>query len=322
MISILKPGLLTTIQDLGRYGYQKDGVVVGGAMDTYSHRVANILVGNDENAPTIEMTLIGATIQFSRDSLIAITGGNLSPTIDNKRLPMWRPILIRKNQILRFGECIDGCRSYLSLAGGIRIPKVLGSASTYAHAKMGGWHGRPLEAGDQIPLGDLQELSKKIMEEVHSEGNPKWSVPPRIATPFIRVIKGREFQAFTRESQDLLFKSEFQITPASDRMGYRLSGPALLLKDKKEMLSEAVDFGTIQVTSDGKPVILLADRQTTGGYPKIAHVISADLPILAQMKPGDRIRFREVALEEAQALLREQERYFSILKRLIELKFR
>lgn len=322
MISILKPGLLTTIQDLGRYGYQKDGVVVGGAMDTYSHRVANILVGNDENAPTIEMTLIGATIQFSRDSLIAITGGNLSPTIDNKRLPMWRPILIRKNQILRFGECIDGCRAYLSLAGGIWIPKVLGSASTYARAKMGGWHGRPLKAGDQIPLGDLQGLSKKIMEEVHLEGSPKWSIPPRNRTPFIRVIKGREFHAFTRESQNLLFNSEFQITPASDRMGYRLSGPALLLKEKKEMLSEAVDFGTIQVTSDGKPVILLADRQTTGGYPKIAHVISADLPILAQMKPGDRIRFKEVALEEAQALLREQERYFSILKRLIELKFR
>lgn len=320
MITILKPGLLTTIQDLGRVGYQKYGVVVGGAMDLYSHRIANLLVGNEEHIPTIEITLMGPVIQFHQDTLIAICGGDLTPMADGKSVPMWRPFLVRKEQVLRFEACVKGCRTYMAIAGGLNIPFVMGSASTYVRGEMGGVHGRALQVHDEISIGTMNWTSLKIFQKLLIGGNVKWSVPSKRIHPIIRIVKGREYKYFSTESRKLLYESVFEISTKADRMGYRLVGPALLREERTEMISEAVDFGTIQVTPEGNPIILLADRQTTGGYPRIAQVISVDLPMLAQMKPGDKIMFKEICLQDAQQLFRENERFFSMLRRAIELK--
>lgn len=321
MITVLKPGLCTTIQDLGRYGYQKYGVVVGGAMDSYSHRIANMLVGMEENAPTLEITLVGPVLQFHQDALVAICGGDLSPSINNHFMPMWRPFFVKKDSILRFGHCKKGCRAYLAIAGGIDVPMVMESKSTYIRGKIGGLHGEALKANDVIPTGPLNETSDKMMKKLN-EAPPKWHVPSKPISPILRVTKGRHFHLFSLESQTNLYETNFEITKNSDRMGYRLNGTGLSLMKREEMISEAVDFGTVQITSDGNPVVLLADRQTTGGYPKIAQVISVDLPHVAQMKPGDRICFREVTLEEAQNIFREEEQFFKIVKKAIEIKFR
>lgn len=321
MITILKPGLCTTVQDLGRYGHQKYGVVVGGAMDSYSHRIANILVGMEENAATLEITLIGPVITFHQDTLIAICGGDFTPTINRKQVPMWRPYLVRKDSILRFDRCKKGCRAYIAMAGGLDVPSVMGSSATYIRGNIGGLHGGALKANDVIPIGLLNQYSKKIKQEI-KQTPPNWFIPAKPLSPVIRVTKGRHFHLFSESSQRKFFESIFEITNNADRMGYRLNGSPLTLAKKGEMISEAVDFGTVQITPDGNPVVLMADRQTTGGYPKIAQVISVDLPLLAQMKPKDRILFREVSLEDAQQLLREEEGYINSLKKALEIKYR
>lgn len=321
MITIRKPGLFTTIQDLGRYGHQKYGVVVSGAMDSFSHRIANLLVGTEENAPTLEITVVGPVIQFHEDSLVAICGGDLSPMIDGKLMPMWRPYLIKKNSILSFGKCKYGCRAYMAIAGKMNVPLFLGSSSTYTRGKMGGLNGDSLKKNDIILLGPLNDYSKKIIQSIEMTP-PRWSVPRKPLSPIVRVMKGRQAHLFSKESQRKFYESSFVVTKNADRMGYRLEGPPLVPVNKEEMLSEAVDFGTIQITPDGNPVILLADRQTTGGYPKIAQIISVDLPIVAQMKPGDRIQFNEVSLEEAQHLHRKEKQYIKMIKKAVEMKFR
>lgn len=321
MITIHKSGLCTTIQDLGRYGYQKYGVVVSGAMDSYSHRAANLLVGMEETAPTLEITLVGPILQFHQRTLIAICGGNLTPTIDGKSVPMWKPYVVKENSILRFDKCEQGCRTYLAVAGGLKVPLTLGSASTYTRGRIGGLHGNVLKKNDVIVTGPLNPRLKNIIHNVE-KSLPKWSIPTKPLSPTIRVIKGRQFHLFRKESQRKFFESAFVITKNADRMGYRLKGPPLILEKKKEMISEAVDFGTIQITPDGNPIILLADRQTTGGYPKIAEIISVDLPLVAQMKHGDKIYFKEVSLIEAQQLLRAEEQIIKIMKKAIDIKFR
>lgn len=321
MIIICKPGLFTTIQDLGRYGYQKFGVVTSGAMDTLSHRIANLLVGNEEDSATLEVTLIGPVIQFQEDTLIAICGANLSPTIDGEPIPMFKPLIIKRKQRLRFGACLHGVRAYIAFGGGLNVPLVLKSSSTYVKGKMGGFQGRTVNVNDEIPIGPLSLSSKKILNKLLLEGIPKWKVKTNLNNHVIRVTKGLQFHLFTKESQKRLYEYPFQITKNADRMGYRLSGPPLNLQSKKEMISEAVDFGTVQIMNDGMPVILLADRQTIGGYPKIAQVISIDLPKLAQMKPGDMIQFEEVSLKDAQNLLISQEKGLGILKKTLHMKF-
>ncbi|TKC19484.1 biotin-dependent carboxyltransferase family protein [Robertmurraya kyonggiensis] len=323
MMTIIKPGLFSTIQDLGRYGYQKYGVVVSGAMDSLSFRIANLLVGNEENTPVIEMTIVGPSIQFHKDSLIAICGGDLSPSIDGLPVSMGRPIFVKKDSTLQFGKCKNGARAYLAVSGGIVTPFVMGSASTYVRGQLGGVMGRVLQSGDQLTIGYLNELSKKIREYVHTKASENWFVPfLKTIHPIVRLLQGREFDLFTDASKSLLINEPFTITAEADRMGYRLSGPKLMQKEHTEMLSAAVTIGTIQVTPDGSPIILLADRQTTGGYPKIAQVISIDLPLLAQMKPMDQVRFQMITLEEAQVLFRKTEKYIATIKRAIELKFR
>jgi antagonist of KipI len=329
-IRVIRPGLLTTIQDLGRHGFQNQGVVVSGAMDPFSLRIANLLVGNDEAEGTLEITMIGPKLQFEEDSLIAICGGNLSPDIDGKRIPAWRPVLIKKGCVLSFGSAKSGCRAYLAVAGGFDIPIIMGSRSTYLRAGFGGFHGRSLKKGDilqtrppsDLSIGKTRFLYKKLGSNPYAVS--KWSVGSNIRpvynNPLIRVTKGGEFDWFTESGKEQFFSNEFQVTSQSDRMGYRLLGPQLELSKPQELISEAVTVGTVQVPSDGNPIVLMADRQTTGGYPKIAQVVTVDLPVLAQVKPGEKIRFKEVSLEDAQKLLRLREQKIQLFKQGVYLK--
>lgn len=325
MITIHKPGLLSSIQDLGRYGFQKYGVIASGAMDPFAHRIANLLVGNPEYMPTIEMTLIGPTIQFHQNTLMAICGGNLCPTINDIPVPLWRAVYVKEGTILRFGSAQTGCRAYLAVAGGFSIPKIMNSTSTYLRAKIGGFFGRTLKAGDQILINHPSKLSVTIMQQIdHTKGKDPFTkmnssvssdlIPNSTRNPTIRVMDGRHYSFFTKDSQEAFYSEPFNITSQSDRMGYRLQGPTLRLTNNHEMLSEAVAFGTIQVPANGQPIILLADRQTTGGYPKIGQMATVDFSLIAQAKPGEDVYFTNISHDEAQKLYLEKEVKMNLLK--------
>ncbi|MGE7878133.1 biotin-dependent carboxyltransferase family protein [Peribacillus muralis] len=319
---IIKPGLMTSIQDLGRKGFQQHGVIVSGAMDGYSLRMANMLVGNDEGEAALEITLMGPTIKMEKDCLISITGANLSPAIDNQAAPMWKPIHVKAGSILRFEGCKSGCRAYLSVAGGYAIPEVLDSKSTYLRAGIGGYMGRTLKAGDILACNEPPRMMDR-WELKGSFSYPKWFVNERefmpARNPLIRFIDGSQYEHFTNYGKLRFIEGSFKVSNQSDRMGYRLSGPALECQSHEELLSEAVTNGSIQVPPDGNPIILLADRQTTGGYPKIAQVISVDLPIIAQVKPGESIQFSRVTLREAECLYLHKEQQMKEWKASISL---
>ncbi|MGJ7919193.1 biotin-dependent carboxyltransferase family protein [Neobacillus sp. LXY-4] len=333
MITIHKPGLLSSIQDQGRYGFQKFGVVVSGAMDPLAHRIANLLIGNDENAPALEITMIGSQIEFHQDSLISVCGGDLSPEMNGTPIKCWRPILVKKGSFLEFSSCKTGSRAYLAVAGGFKVKRVMNSTSTYFRGKIGGFNGRALKKGDQIAFDQPNELSSRIFSSLKNKLTDypfitaKWMIeseliPNYTSNPLIRVMKGRQFHWFEKDSQAKLYSKPFVVTPQSDRMGYRLKGSSLALEVDEEMLSEAVSFGTIQVPADGNPIILLADRQTTGGYPKIAQVALVDLPIIAQAKPGDSLRFVHITHSEAQLLYIKREQKIQQLKLGIKWNYR
>ncbi|UOR11511.1 5-oxoprolinase subunit C family protein [Halobacillus amylolyticus] len=331
MMKIIKEGLLTSVQDLGRTGYQKYGVIVSGSMDPYAHRIANLLVGNDEAEATLEATLLGPAIEFQEDVLLSICGGNLSPTINGEKVHMWRAIYVKAGSVLKFGKSQSGCRAYIAIAGGMDIPNVMDSQSTYIRAKIGGYQGRAVKSGDEISIRppDQEQTSKlahmrKQMQDGHfyeTDWTPSADmIPDYSSQPLIQLIKGPQYALFNEESQQNIYKEPFTISSQSDRMGYRLNGTTLSLQNPKELISEAVAFGSIQVPPDGNPIILMADRQTTGGYPKIGQIASVDLPLVSQLKPGDQITFTEVTLEDAQKAFIHQEKAIQLLKRSITLK--
>jgi antagonist of KipI len=321
-IKIIKPGLLTTIQDNGRFGYRKEGIIVSGAMDGWALRIGNLLTGNDEKEAGLEITQQGPVLFFEAPQLIAITGADLSPTINQQPVPLWRPVFVNKGSVMEFGKPHKGCRAYVTFAGGLPIPQILGSRSTYLHARIGGWQGRALQQGDIIPFN--KEYTLLPLSDMRGHKNAftatRWTISPDLLPmyekdPVIRMIKGPEYELFTEESKDYLTNSSFQISPQSDRMGYRLKGPALSLKTPGEMLSTAVTFGTIQVPASGSSIILMADHQTTGGYPRIGQVVSADFSRLAQAPACSFISFQEVSLKEAQQLFIRQEKKIQLIKR-------
>lgn len=332
MITIRKPGLLTTIQDLGRVGYQQFGVVASGVMDPLAHKVANLLVGNEIDKPTFEITLIGPTMEFHQDTLIAICGGDLSPTVNGREIPLWRPILMAKGSQLSFGSCKGGCRTYVAVAGGLDLPKIMNSYSTYLRGGIGGYGGKALQAGDRCLTKRKGDLSLRIHKRLKQRLTGAYAVSDSMAAyefqiplksnASIRVMKGKEFPFFSNNSQNLFFSEPYKVGVQSDRMGYRLEGGKLSKKITEEMISEAVGFGTIQVPPDGNPIVLLADRQTIGGYPKIAQVATVDLSLVAQAKPGDMLHFQEISHEAAQRLYLQQEVKLHLLKVGIELKYR
>lgn len=337
-MKVVKAGLLTTVQDLGRIGYRSSGISTGGAMDRYALRMANLLVGNEEGAAGLEITLVGPELEVETDLLIAVCGAYLEPTIDGEELPMWRPVFVPRGAVLRFGGAISGCRAYIAAAGGFGVPRELGSRSTDVRAALGGLAGRRLAAGDALPCGAGQgaaapspwaaawatALSRQgkaaaaTAPEAAGRRLP-WAAAPWFAPPgaygggdgedgiVLRAMPGSEYGQFSEAAREALFRERYAVAPASDRMGCRLTGTPLIRQSRAELLSHGVTPGAVQVPPGGGPIILAADCQTTGGYPKIAHVATVDMPLLAQAKPGDAIRFQLVTLDEAQRLDRRRE---------------
>ncbi|MEQ8198491.1 MAG: biotin-dependent carboxyltransferase family protein, partial [Clostridiaceae bacterium] len=274
-------------------------------------------------------TLIGPSLKLEKGTLFSITGANLSPVINGKKIPMGRPIYLKKDCILKFGSCIKGCRSYLAVAGGFDVPEVMGSKSTYLRAEFGGFKGRALQKEDVLSIGVKTSMSNKIikkMEELKGNGDfvaSSWYMKNFMMqnsdSTLIRVFEDRQFNSVSEEGINKFFNSKFTVDNRSDRMGYRLSGEKIELKEKLEMISEEVSPGTIQLPPDGNPIILLADRQTAGGYPKIAHVASVDIQKIVQLKPNDKITFKKITLKEAEKLYFEREKDIVELKKSIKL---
>jgi biotin-dependent carboxylase-like uncharacterized protein len=314
-VSVLSPGVLSSFQDLGRYGCQHLGVPVGGAMDNRAHRLANLLVGNPEDEATLEVTLTGPTLRFNQAACIAISGANLSATINRQAVPNNRPLILRAGDVLAFGPRTTGTRAYIAWHGGISLPVVLGSRSTYLRGQFGGYKGRALKKDDTLTM--RYELAPQALDELAAE---LWKlkvylpailgIMPRNA---IRVLRGADAKLFTAQSVDDFFNTEYRISANSDRMGYLLNGAKLVLQNSSQLLSEATSFGTIQVPHDGSPIVLMADRQTTGGYAKIAHIATVDLSAVAQYMPGEAIRFNEIELSHAQQLDNQREEAFGRL---------
>jgi biotin-dependent carboxylase-like uncharacterized protein len=308
-IKIINPGLMTTVQDLGRYGYQQYGVSVSGAMDYVAARLANILAGNDENEGLLEITLMGPAIEFLSDAVIAITGGEIGASINDAPVCMNKSIAVKTGDVLSFKGINKGCRCYAAFAGGIDVPVVMGSKSTFLKAEIGGYEGRALRTGDILNTGALAGLPFSLLERRaesfydYGSGNVK-----------LRVVLGPQEDAFTKEGIDVLFSNEYSVTSNSDRMGYTLEGAAIRHRDSADIISDGIAMGAIQVPSKGNPIIMMADRQTTGGYTKIGNVITVDLPKIAQAKPGDKVVFEKVSLSEAHRLYKNLEEKFISLK--------
>ncbi|HXW63898.1 MAG TPA: biotin-dependent carboxyltransferase family protein [Burkholderiaceae bacterium] len=318
-IEVIKPGALTTLQDLGRRGFQHLGVPVGGVMDERSHRVANLLVGNSEHEATLEITLLGPSLRFQQATLIAIAGADLSACIGEHAVPLEAPVLVRAGSQLNFGRRVFGVRTYLAVHGGFAVPAVMQSKSTYVRGKFGGFQGRALQKGDALELmpADAERVYPRLATKLRASPLPFSSLEDRPRLPgalseasatALRAIVGQQWQAFSADAQRQFQQAEFRLSPHSDRMGFRLEGPRLALREPLEMISEAVAFGTVQVPPDGNPIVLMADRQTTGGYPKIASVASVDLPVLAQRMAPQSARFALISLEQAQQLYLAYER--------------
>ncbi|WP_338777591.1 biotin-dependent carboxyltransferase family protein [Metabacillus sp. FJAT-52054] len=323
-LKILQSGLLSTIQDNGRFGFQKYGVIKSGAMDLYAHRLANILAGNPEDEATLEMTLLGPSIEFTEDTIIALTGGNLSPKVNGQPIPLWRPVFVRSGAKLEFGAPVSGCRTYMAASGGYDLERELGSRSTYLKARIGGVNGRALTENDELNIRESDLIGKAAIRNSEAKAIPaSWYMKPdyNVVNKTVRYIEGREYEWFTEDSQSVFNTEEFTLTSQSDRMGYRIEGPVLALKEKRELLSEAVGFGTIQVPAGGQPIILMADHQTTGGYPKMGQVIAVDLPHLAQLKPGEKIKFEKTTIEEAQKLFVQREKEIDFIRNMVRDKF-
>ncbi|MGI4847899.1 MAG: biotin-dependent carboxyltransferase family protein [Janthinobacterium lividum] len=323
MIGVIKPGMLSTLQDLGRTGYQRFGVSAGGVMDETAHRQANALVGNAADEATLECTVLGPVLQFHATTLLAICGADLAPSINGLAVPQGRPVLLRAGTQLAFGQRRTGARAYLAIRGGFDCPAVMASKSTDLRGGFGGYLGRALKKADVLHGGSddaaqfYPGLGRQLSRENAAFAAPRWMVAQSTTmatSQTVRILQGRHWQLFAQQAHLHLLSTAFQITPQSDRMGYRLAGAPLALEQVREMISEAVAFGTIQVPPDGAPIILMADRGTTGGYPKIAQVASVDLPMLAQMLPGETIRFELIPLQLAQQLaLRREEDMDAIL---------
>jgi antagonist of KipI len=297
---VVKPGLLTTVQDRGRFGYQAAGVPVAGPMDSFSHRLANQLVGNDPDAATLEITLIGPELVVEADTTMAITGAQFDVACGDRSAPAGASFGVRAGSRLKFGRIHHGARAYLAVAGGMQTAPVLGSRATHLVSRMGGLAGRALVAGDRIPIATgagprPHRKSAGLM------------LPPK-GRALLRVLPGPQDHWFAPEALKMMVSVGFRISPRSNRMGYRLEGPPLPRVKDGELISEPVGIGAIQVPAAGQPILLMADRQTAGGYPKIGHVISADLPLAGQLAPGDFIEFVLCSQQEAVAALIARER--------------
>ena len=316
--SIIKPGLLDTIQDTGRHGFGNWGISPGGAMDSYAAQVANLLVGNSNEEGVIEIHFPGPQILFEQNTLIAITGADFSPTINDEIIPRWQPVVVRKNTVLHFPTLVQGSRCYLSVHGGYCIKKWLNSYSTSLKAGAGGWGGMPLKKGDELPFNENTIYFAGLLKEESNFEVLPWRVNTDKVYQFpheVGFIPGHEWSLLSASSQTAFLENNFLIHPSSDRMVYQLKGSALDLERPLELVSSAVSFGTVQLLPDGQLIVLMADHQTTGGYPRIAHVITAHLPKLAQLRPSDVIQFKHIDMETAGQWLVSRQKELHILQR-------
>ena len=289
--------MLTTVQDLGRWGWQGDGIPVAGPMDAYSHRLANRLVGNDQAAAALEVTLIGPELEAEGEVVCAVTGARFEVAVDGAPVPLDAPFVVRNGGRIRLGSRTSGARSTLAFAGGIDVPAIYGSRATSLAGRVGPFGGRALKAGDVLPIGPVAG---------RREGRPGTPLPLPAGGARLRVVVGPHDDMFRPGALDVLCTARFIVTTSSNRMGYRLEGPGLEHASLGEILSDATPLGSIQVPPSGQPILLMADRQTTGGYPRIATVISADLPLAGQLAPGDWIEFDPTTRREAIAALERQ----------------
>jgi len=314
-LRIVRPGLLTTVQDRGRYGLQHLGVVSCGPMDPVALELANALVGNRSGEAALEMTVLGPEIAFEDDTLVALCGALFSAKVGDAPVPANRPVLLRRDSVLSTGRALLGSRAYLAVAGGIATSPVLGSRSTYLPAGFGGLEGRLLRAGDALPLiEDVASVSVQRYKNLKNKRDTaglrtvSWSAPaltlPEREPIVIHAIEGRHYAHFDAAAQRAFFEATWKVSSDSNRMGYRLAGPALARAQAFEIPSEPACLGTVQVPANGLPIALMADHQTTGGYPKIAEIAAADVPRLAQLAPGGNVQFARCTLEQARELRR------------------
>lgn len=315
MIQVHKPGLLTTVQDLGRPGYQQYGVVVGGALDAFAARVANLIVGNDDNAAVLELAQTGPELSFDRDALIAWNGGDFDATISGQPLPRDRPVRVAAGERVNFGVARSGLRAWVAVAGGIDVPLVMGSRTTYRRAGIGGHQGRPLVAGDTLKIFAPNDRAIAMLGSLGAgqKRTVTWTVRPetmgrQAPAGVVRAMRGPEWEWFSEDAQRDFFTAQWQATKEADRMGVRLQGPGLVLVKPREMISAAVNTGVVQVPPSGHPIVLLPSRQSVGGYPRIAAVAAVDVGRFTQLRPGEKVRFEKIVLQQAQELWLVRER--------------
>ena len=312
-LSVTRAGFLTSVQDLGRNGFRQFGVSLGGALDVFALRVANLLIGNDESDAGLEITLGGLRMRFEDKRVIAWCGGGFDVRVGSTPLPAGHSCLLAADDELTINQPRIGFRAWLTISGGIDVPLVLGSRSTDLRANFGGLDGRALRDGDGLPLGKQSQASQSLIDLLRERRVASWSSPAEWSSSaktktVLRVIRGVDWSRFNDVTIQRLTSDAFVVSPDSDRMGVRFDGPELSRNDDVDLVSEAVAPGTIQVPPSGRPILLLGDCQTIGGYPKIAHVITVDLPLAAQLRAGDRIRFSEVSIADAHRFLLERER--------------
>ena len=310
-IRILKGGMLTTVQDLGRNGYQSQGFSVAGVMDIRSFKIANLLLDNPENEAVLEFTLIGPTLEFTSATIISITSGDFQPTINGKPAPMYTALYMNKGDVLRFGSARTGSRGYVAFSSYLDIPVVMGSRCTNMKSRLGGFKGRKLQAGDYINFRIKRRylpffLSRTLdLDEFDQEEAE------------LRVVMGPQDNLFSRQGIDTFLGSTYTVTSDFDRMGCRLEGPFIAPKKTSDIISDGIAFGSVQVPSHGKPIVLLSDRQTTGGYAKIATVASVDIPKLVQRKTDHKICFRAITVQEAQQLIQDEMKELDEMRKII-----
>jgi antagonist of KipI len=307
-VTVVRAGFLTSVQDLGRTGFREFGVSTSGALDPFALRTANLLVGNDEDAVGLEITLGGLRLLFDEERLVAWCGGEFDVQIGSRSLPAGHAGHLQAGDQLKFGPPKIGCRAWLAISGGVDVPLVLNSRSTDLRGNFGGFEGRALRDGDQLPVGALRRSQTAATERISSWTAPHDWVSPAKRDPRLRFVRGADWSRFDASVLQRFTSETFTVSADSDRMGVRLDGPELKRIDSGDLVSEAVAPGTVQIPPNGKPILLLQDCQTIGGYPKIAHVITVDLGIAAQLRAGDHVGFSEISMADAQRLMLERER--------------
>lgn len=295
-IQVLQPGLLTTVQDQGRFGHQRIGMSPAGAMDLHSMRLANLLVGNDRDEAVLELTMLGPKLQFARGCVFAVTGADMGARLDGGPVPWGCAVTAPEGSVLQFGAARSGCRAYLAVAGGFDVPVLYGSKSTLLRSSLGGFQGRKLQTGDLLPLAAPRtEVANQSIRRLPPQ-------PPFPRSVTVRVIPGPQEDRFSQQGLDTFYHSVFTVTDKSDRMGCRLSGPKIEHSGDPNIISDGIPLGAVQVPGSGEPMIMMSEHQGSGGYTKIANVITVDIPLVAQCPPGAEIRFQAVTVEEAQRL--------------------